>query len=164
MQITGKIIGTISKSLVDGIIYETGNPLLDGFKFKGSFNQSGTFAKNLSVGDQIKVKSIGEVTDKNDPYFSSWTYNVSTRSNIEEILDTIVGNTVKIKTFDRHQSYLNDIVEIIDISTNIVVLEGIVEEINTETSLTFNSTQSPNILSDSKSYAIRRKINFGKFI
>ena len=42
-------------------------------------------------------------------------------------------------------------------------MEGIVEEINTETSLTFNSTQSPNILSDSKSYAIRRKINFGKF-
>ena len=27
LQITGKIIGTISKSLVDGIIYETGNPL-----------------------------------------------------------------------------------------------------------------------------------------
>ena len=162
LQITGKIIGTISKSLVDGIIYETGNPLLDGFKFKGSFNQSETFAKNLLVGDQIKVKSIGEVTDKNDPYFSSWTYNVSTRSNIEEIL-AIVGNTVKIKTFDRHQSYLNDIVEIIDISTNTVVLEGIIEEINTETSLTFNSTQSPNILSDSKNYAVRRKINFGKF-
>ena len=70
--------------------------MLDGFKFKGSFNQSETFAKNLLVGDQIKVKSIGEVTDKNDPYFSSWTYNVSTRSNIEEIL-AIVGNTSKNK-------------------------------------------------------------------
>ena len=72
-NITGKIVGTVSKSNIDGVIDETGVYLLDGSKIKGIFDQSEEFAKNLLVGDPVKIKSIGKIPDKDDYLFTSWT-------------------------------------------------------------------------------------------
>ena len=63
-NITGKIVGTVSKSNIDGVIDETGVYLLDGSRIKGIFDQSEEFAKNLLVGDPVKIKSIGKIETK----------------------------------------------------------------------------------------------------
>ena len=161
--ISWKIIGNIAKSNIDGIIYETGNPLLDGSKFKGSFNQSEEFGQNLLVGDPIKIKSIGKIVDKKNPYFSSWIYNVSPRIEVEEVLDAI-GNEIKLKTFDEHDLKKGDEVQLIDSSTNNIVLEGKIELINSSKVFTANSTTSFGTLSNDKEWEVRRKIKFGKFL
>ena len=70
-NITGKIVGTVSKSNIDGVIDETGIYLLDGSRIKGVFDQSEEFAKNLLVGDPVKIKSIGKIPDKDDYLFTS---------------------------------------------------------------------------------------------
>ena len=90
-------------------------------------------------------------------------YNTSPRSSVETI-DTVIGNEIKLRTFDDHQLRLDDELELIDKSTNQVVLEGKVDNINSSKVVTFNSTTTVNNLDQTKKWDIRRKVIFGKFL
>ena len=54
--------------------------------------------------------------------------------------------------------------ELIDTSTNQVVVEGKVDNINSSKVVTFNSTTAVNNLDQTKKWDIRRKVIFGKFL
>ena len=162
--ITGKIVGLITKSNIEGTIQETGNPLLDGFDFNGVFKQSSNFAKNLLVGDPLRIKSLGVIADERDPYFSTWIYNVPTTNKVKKIKNIRVeGNELTLETIDDHKIDLNDRIELIDVMFNRVELEAVVDVVNNRKSLTINTNIQPTAISSDREYDIRKKIRFGEF-
>ena len=136
----------------------------------------------VSVGDEISIKSLGEVIeDQNSSYkeifANSWIYNTSTRYQIETFIKDGNNNptsTIRLKSITNKSSLkVGDIIEIVERYSNIVrypttslnvpYIKSIDNDINDSNNylktIELNDFSLANWYDDAVEYDLRRKVN-----
>ena len=117
----------------------------------------------LRSGDIIKPKTLGHVSPANNYRLNSWLHNLKTKTKVakrvdtnKSVIDTITNN---VTTVSPHLLQLDDSVTLVDESSAIPSnVEGTVSQIIS--SLEFKINITSGSINTSKTYSVRRNLNF----
>jgi hypothetical protein len=118
----------------------------------------------ISVGEEIEVKHIGEIIDNpiqnktyKEIFANSWIYNTSSRYQIEERFTAGNISQVNLKsTIDKSSLKVGDTVEILNRDTDVIIASNL--EITTISGKEITTNNSFDLVQNSN-YDVRRKLN-----